>query len=289
MPNAPRFRPQRTIFKPVVISGCGFWGGQEIEVTLLPAPVNAGVVFVRTDLEAGIRIPALLTSRIEASNRTNLYAAGACVEMVEHVLSALAGLEVDCAFVRVTSAEMPGLDGSAKGFVAGIDSVGIKDLDAPVNPIVVDQVIRVGDDAAWIEASPPQFPGLSIDYQLDYGEGPIGQQALSLCVTPQTYRENLASARTFISVADAEQLRATGRGLAVNPRDLLVFGPEGPLDNHLRWPDECVRHKMLDVVGDLSLAGRPIHAHLRAYRSGHRLNAALLAKLLTECQLRACA
>jgi len=209
--------------------------------------------------------------------------------MVEHLLSALAGLEVDCVVVKVTSAEMPGLDGSAEGFVTGIDSVGIKDLDVPVNPVVVDQVIRVGDDTAWIEASPPKFPGLSIEYQLDYGEGPIGQQAFSLCVTPQAYRESLAAARTFISVADAERLRATGRGLAVEPRDLLVFGPEGPLDNHLRWPDECVRHKMLDVVGDLSLAGRPIHAHLKAFRSGHRLNAALLGKLLEECRMRACA
>ena len=159
---------------------------------------------------------------------------------------------------------MPGLDGSAQAFVAAIDAAGIEDLAAPVDPIVVRETVRVGTDDSWIEAAPPRFPGLSIDYVLDYGDGPIGRQELSLRVTPESYRSELAAARTFISVADADRLRAAGLGLSVSMRDLVVFG----------------RHKVLDLVGDLSLAGRPLHAHVTACRSGHRLNAELAGRLL---------
>jgi UDP-3-O-acyl-N-acetylglucosamine deacetylase len=127
---------------------------------------------------------------------------------------------------------------------------------------------------------PPRFPGLSVDYVLDYGPGPIGRQEFSIEITPDSYRRELARARTFITIDEADRLRAAGLGLDVSMQDLVVFGPHGPVDNRLRWPDECVRHKVLDLVGDLALAGRPIHGHVRAYRSGHRLNAMLAAKLV---------
>jgi UDP-3-O-acyl-N-acetylglucosamine deacetylase len=120
-----------------------------------------------------------------------------------------------------------------------------------------------------------------VEYELDYGPGPIGRQTLAIRVTPDTYRTELAAARTFIMEADAAQLRAQGLAGRVTLRDLVVFGADGPIDNPLRWPDECVRHKVLDLVGDLALAGRPIHAHVRACRSGHRLNAMLAARLRT--------
>ena len=279
MHHATRLRSQRTLRKPVSVAGVGYWSGRENRVEFEPATAGAGVVFVRADLPEPVAIPANVRCRIEASSRTNLSAGGARVEMVEHVLSALAGLDIDCCIVRVRGEEMPGLDGSSRAFVEALDAAGAEELGTPIDPIVVDSVVRVGDDTSWVEASPPRFAGLSVDYELDYGAGPIGRQVLSLRVTPEAYREGLAAARTFLPAADAERLRAEGRGLSATTNDLLIFGPDGPIGNTLRWPDECVRHKVLDLVGDLSLAGRPIYAHIRACRSGHRLNGALAARL----------
>jgi UDP-3-O-acyl N-acetylglucosamine deacetylase len=275
-----RPRSQRTIRRAVAVSGRGYWSGRDCRVELKPAPAGSGIVFVRTDGAVPVRIPGLVESRIEAVNRTNLAAAGVQVQMVEHCLSALAGLGVDCCTVLVTAEEMPGLDGSAAAFVAAIDEAGFEDLAAPIEPLVVDETIRVADGAAWVEARPPRCAGLSVEYELDYGPGPIGRQALAVKVTPEAYRSELAAARTFLGEADAARLRAAGLGLTVTCHDLVVFGADGPIDNPLRWPDECVRHKVLDLVGDLALAGRPIHAHVRASRSGHRLNAALAAAVL---------
>jgi UDP-3-O-acyl N-acetylglucosamine deacetylase len=280
-------RSQRTLRRPVALWGRGYWTGCDNRVELLPAPAGTGVVFVRGDLPAAARIPGRVEHRVDAVNRTNLAAGGVPVQMVEHCLSALAGLEVDCCEVRVSAEEMPGLDGSAQPFVAAIEEAGCEDLAAPAEPLVVAEPVRLADGAAWIEAGPPRSAGLSVEYELDYGPGPIGRQVLALRVTPETYRAELAAARTFISAADADRLRAVGLGLTVTRQDLLVFGADGPLDNPLRWPDECVRHKVLDLVGDLALAGRPIHAHVRACRSGHRLNAALAAVLLAADAQRA--
>lgn len=284
-----RPRSQRTIRRPVSVAGVGYWSGLANRVDLLPAPAGAGIAFLRGDGGAPVRIAVAPEHRIDATQRTVLGVGGARVEMVEHVLSALAGLGVDCCLVRVLGAEMPGLDGSAAAFVEAIDAVGLEDLGAPADPIVLDTTVRVGDDDAWIEASPPRQPGLSVTYELDYGPGPIGRQSFTLDVTPETYRAELAAARTFITVDEARRLRAAGLARGVGMRDLLVFGPDGPIDNSLRWPDECVRHKVLDLVGDLALAGRPVQAHVRAFRSGHRLNAALAAGILTTAGRRASA
>ena len=289
MHHDTRLRSQRTLRRPVSVTGVGYWSGQKNLIELEPAAAGAGVVFVRADLSDAVPIPASVDCRVEASSRTNLCVGSARVEMVEHLLSALAGLGIDCCLVRVHGEEMPGLDGSALAFVEAIEAAGAEELEAPIDPIVVDAVVRVGDDTAWIEASPPRFAGLSVDYELDYGDGPIGRQVLSLQVTPEAYRTGLAAARTFLPLEDAERLRAAGRGLAATHGDLLIFGPDGPIGNTLRWPDECVRHKVLDLVGDLALAGRPVHAHVRACRSGHRLNAAVAARLLAGQRRRASA
>jgi len=198
---------------------------------------------------------------------------------VEHVMSALAGLGIDCCVVRVDAEELPGLDGSSHAFVEAIDEAGLERLGAPLEPLVVAASCRVGDGTAWVSVEPPRFAGLSIEYELDYGAGPIGRQSLEIQVTADRYREELARARTFISMEEAGRLRAAGLALDVGFGDLLVFDESGPVGNSLRWPDECVRHKVLDLVGDLSLVGRPIHAHVRASRSGHRLNGQMAALL----------
>jgi UDP-3-O-acyl N-acetylglucosamine deacetylase len=282
-------RSQQTIRRAVTVIGRGYWSGQACRVELLPAAAGAGIAFLRTVAGVPVRIPLAVESRVEATARTNLAAAGVRVQMVEHVASALAGLGIDCCLVRVSAEELPGLDGSARDFVAAIDDAGIERLGPPLEPLVVREPCRVTDGDAWIEALPPVHPGLSVEYELDYGPGPIGRQALAVRVTPETYRTELAAARTFIMDAEAERLRGAGLAGHVTTRDLVVFGSDGPIDNPLRWPDECVRHKVLDLVGDLALAGRPIHAHVRASRSGHRLNAMLAARLRTLSGRRASA
>jgi UDP-3-O-acyl N-acetylglucosamine deacetylase len=274
-------RSQQTIRRAVTVVGSGYWSGRTCRVEFLPAAAGTGIAFLRTVGGVPVRIPLGVESRIEATARTNLAAAGVGVQMVEHAASALAGLGIDCCLVRVSAEELPGLDGSAREFVAALDEAGIERLGPPVQPLVVREPCRVADGDAWIEALPPVHPGLSVEYELDYGPGPIGRQTLAIRVTPETYRTELAAARTFIMEADAAQLRAQGLAGRVTLRDLVVFGADGPIDNPLRWPDECVRHKVLDLVGDLALAGRPIHAHVRACRSGHRLNAMLAARLRT--------
>ncbi|MFM8415591.1 MAG: UDP-3-O-acyl-N-acetylglucosamine deacetylase [Planctomycetota bacterium] len=272
-------RPQQTIRRAVTVAGKGYWSGRPCRVEFLPAAANTGIAFLRSVGGVPVRIPVTVESRVDATARTNLAVAGVRVQMVEHAVSALAGLGIDCCLIKVTAEELPGLDGSAHGFVAALEEAGIERLGAPVEPIVVREPCRIRDGDAWIEALPPVHPGLSVDYELDYGPGPIGRQVLAIRVTPESYRAELARARTFITEPEARRLRAAGLAADVTTRDLVVFGADGPIDNPLRWPDECVRHKVLDLVGDLALAGRPVHAHVRASRSGHRLNAMLAERL----------
>ncbi|MFM9010978.1 MAG: UDP-3-O-acyl-N-acetylglucosamine deacetylase [Planctomycetota bacterium] len=253
------------------------------------APAGTGIVFVRAGAGVPVRIPAAVDHRVEATARTNLASAGVRVEMVEHALAALAALGVDCCVVRVDADELPGLDGSSLAYVEALDFAGLESLGAPLEPLVVQGVHRVGDDSSWVEVCPPRFAGLSVDYELDYGPGPIGRQTFAVRVTPDAFRRELAAARTFITTDEADRLRAAGLARHVGYGDLLVFGPDGPLDNALRWPDECVRHKVLDLVGDLALVGRPLHAHVRACRSGHRLNGAVAARLVASAGRRASA
>jgi UDP-3-O-[3-hydroxymyristoyl] N-acetylglucosamine deacetylase len=282
MPRTPPARPQRTLRTAAIVHGRGYWSGHENRVELHPAAVGSGIVFVRGDLAPPASVPAFIGAVVEARNRTQIVRGPASVHLIEHVMSALAGLSVDNCTVVVSAEELPGMDGSSRDFVAAIDRAGIVEQDAAVDPISVGDTVRVGDAATWIEAGPPRFAGLSIEYLLDYGPGPIGRQRLDIDITPAAYRNELSSARTFISTDDAARFRAAGLGATVSPGDLVVFSAEGPIGTELRWPDECVRHKVLDAVGDLALAGRPLHAHVRAFRSGHALNAGLVRELVAR-------
>lgn len=272
-------RPQQTIRRAVTVAGTGYWSGRPCEVEFLPAVAGSGLVFVRTLGGVPVRIPLAVENRVEANARTNLAVAGATLEMVEHVASALAGMGIDCCLIKVSAEELPGMDGSSASYVAALDEAGVERLGQDREPLVVREPCRVADGDAWVEALPPVYPGLSVEYELDYGGGPIGRQQLSLRITPDIYRREVAAARTFITAVEAERLQRAGLAAHVTFRDLVVFDENGPIGNSLRWPDECVRHKVLDLVGDLALVGRPLHAHVRARRSGHRLNAALAARL----------
>src|SRR6478672_637346 len=276
-------RRQRTLGRPVSVTGFGYFSGRDIRVEFWPAAENAGITFVRHDIGAAARVPANVGLRISIPRRTTLELNGIRVEMVEHVLAALAGMRVDNCEVWVDAAEMPGCDGSAKAFVDAIDAAGAVEQRSPVRQIVVGQSVRVGGEDSWIEAQPPRSAGLSISYELDYGEQTaIGRQLYALDLTPDSFRRELSACRTFIPQEVAESILSQGIGKRVTMRDLLVFGPNGPIDNTLRFPDECVRHKLLDVVGDLALTGCEVIGHVIAHRSGHALHAELAKRLLEQ-------
>ena len=287
-------RSQRTISRPVSVTGRGYWTGFETNVEFRPAPINSGLTFVRDDLVReganSASIPVHVGLRQPAARRTVLANHdGAEVAMIEHVVGALAGLGVDNCEIGVTSAEMPGCDGSATMFVDAIDSVGLQEQSAEYQPLVVRRPVRCGDDETWVEARPPFANSLTIEYRLDYGVGSaIGRQWLVVEVNEDTFRYEVAPARTFVLRSEADALVAQGLGAHVTPSDLLIFQDDpqeaadlAPIENTLRYSDECVRHKILDVVGDLALAGRPIIGHIVACCSGHRLNADLVEALLT--------
>ncbi len=274
---------QRTVARAVNVAGFGYWSGRDVNVDFRPAAAGTGIVFVRHDLDRPRRIPATVNHRIETPRRTTLSADGAQVEMVEHILAALMGLSIDNCEVWVDAAEMPGCDGSSKAFVDALQSVGTEKLKQPRPRLVVPEITRVGNDEAWVEARPSSSGNLSIKYRLDYGPStPIGRQTIEMTVTPETFTDELSSARTFILKDEADWLRSRGLGTRVTNQDILVFGDEGPIDNELRFTDECVRHKALDLVGDLALSGCDLVGHFTAHRSGHRLNAELVRALLVE-------
>ena len=217
-----RLRSQHTIRRPVSVSGVGYWSGRDNRVDLLPAPAGVGVVFLRGPGRMPSPVAAAVANRIDATQRTTLAVGSSRVEMVEHVLSALSGLGVDCCLVRVTNEELPGLDGSAAAFVDAIDAVGLEDLIVPIDPLVLDTTVRVGDGDSWIEAGPPRHPGLSVSYELDYGHGPIGRQSLDIDVTPERYRDELAAARTFIMLEEAG-LKSSGQSTVYDGRTGETF------------------------------------------------------------------
>ncbi|MFV1964771.1 MAG: UDP-3-O-acyl-N-acetylglucosamine deacetylase [Pirellulaceae bacterium] len=276
-------RQQRTIARAVSVDGFGYWSGKDVRVEFRPAAADRGLVFVRSDLPKPVRIPALVQNRVDVQRRTTLAAGDTIVEMVEHVMAALAGMRIDNCEIWVDRPEMPGFDGSSQAFIEAILRAGITLQGVPRRQCVIHDVFRVGNSESWVEARPCETADLRIQYQLDYGpNNPIGHQEIQLEVTPETFRSELASSRTFLLQQEAEWLRSQGLGQRVTYDDLLVFDDQGPVSNALRFPDECVRHKALDLVGDLALAGCDLVGYFVACRSGHRLNAELVRALVAD-------
>jgi UDP-3-O-[3-hydroxymyristoyl] N-acetylglucosamine deacetylase len=279
-------RNQRTIAGPAAVEGFGYWDGQDVRVEFRPAAANTGIVFVRRDLPGGPRIAANVANRLDVPRRSTLQCGRARVEMIEHIMAALAGLKIDTCEVWTDGHEMPGCDGSSQPFVEALDTAGIVVQDAPRRRCVVRETIRLGDDDHWLEARPSLSGETLLEYELDYGgEGPIRRQTLGVSLTPEVFRRELAPSRTFMLKSEADWLLARGLGHRATYRDLLVFAEEGLIDNELRFADECVRHKLLDMVGDLALAGWELVGRFHAYRSGHQLNAEMVQFLMTQTEI----
>lgn len=248
----------------------------------LPAPAGHGIAFQRIDQAGSEPIPARLEYTAPRPRRTALEREGVAVEMIEHVMAALAGLQIDNCLVQLDAPEVPGFDGSCLPIVDRLLAAGIVELDAPRALLTVARETRTAasDGGSEIVARPLVRPVLAISYHLDYGpRSPIPPQLLTVEIRPETFADGLAFARTFILESEVTALRAQGYGRRTTARDLLVFGARGVVDNVLKRPDECVRHKILDCLGDFALIGCDLHGYISAFRSGHAQNREMVRRL----------
>ncbi len=260
--------------------------GEPCRLRFKPAPPNSGIWFIRTDQPSPVAIAARVENVSKRARRTTLKNGVASIETIEHCLSACAALRLDNLQIEVRGGEVPAMDGSSLPFLDTLKESGIEEQDAPGEVYVVRDLIRVAEDDAEIVALPPlraDDERLEVFYDLDYGaETPIGRQTYRVTITPEDFETKIAPARTFVLEKEVQQLRAMGFGLHLTYQDILVFGEDGPIDNPLRFPEECVRHKILDLLGDLFLLGRPIVGRIFARKSGHSLNHAMVRALLEK-------
>lgn len=268
---------QTTLAATAEVRGTGFVTGADLVVRFLPAPADSGLAFQRVDLPGTPIIPARIEFAVARQRRTALANGSAQIELTEHVLAALVGLGIDNCLIQVNGPEMPGLDGSALAFVEALDRAGTTTLGRPRRLETVERSVSVAAGAALVAAHPPTEPGMRVTFHLLYDNPGVAQQCASFVITPEIFRRELAPCRTFVLEREVAWLRQQGIGLRHTAADLLVFREDGTLvDNNLRFRDECVRHKILDVVGDLALLGCPLQAHVFADRSGHELNRELV-------------
>lgn len=257
--------------------GRGLHSNAPGRVTIRPAPPGTGRGFRVAGPRGPVWIPARVEYVVGTTRSTRLAGQGASVDTVEHVLAALVGLGVDDAVIEVDGPELPILDGSARGFVDAIEAAGgVTTAALSVDELIVDAPIEVSCGDRWARLEPA--PRLELQLEVDYRV--VGAQSLELAVDVGTFRRELAAARTFGFVDEAEALWAAGRARGAGLDCALVYGPdrvvspEGP-----RWPDEVVRHKALDVLGDLALAGARIRGAYRGRRPGHALTVELVRRL----------
>lgn len=280
-------RRQQTIRREAHAAGIGFVTGADLTLRFLPAPENHGIVFQRVDLPGQPRIPATLDHLIPRQRRTGIAAGDASVELIEHVMAALAGLQIDNCLVQVDGPEMPGFDGSCRPVVDCLLTAGVEAQNQFRPLLRVQRPAQItAEDGAILEARPFHRPGFTITYLLDYGpRSPIAAQSYTVHVTPESFVSEIAFARTFVLESEVAALKAQGIGRRSTASDLLVFSERGLIENTLHAADECARHKILDCIGDFALAGCDFDGYFNAWRTGHRTNHELMRKLRSETPL----
>lgn len=272
-------QPQKTIANETTVSGRGLFTGCESQAVFSPAPVGHGVVFVRTDLQRPVRMPALVEHITKRARRSTLRSGPDSIETIEHCMSAIAGLGIDNIQISVSGGELPGVDGSCLPYVEALEKAGIVEQEADRPYLRITEPLDVTDGSGTLIATPPAGDEFQIIFDLDYGAGTvIGRQLYSYRLGPD-FKEQIAPARTFVLEEEAQMLRSRGLGLHLKPGDVVVVGPNGPMGTDFRFSDECVRHKVLDLIGDLYLLGCPIRGRIVAYKSGHALNHALVRRM----------
>ena len=268
---------RRTLAAEASIEGIGVHSGGSVRMRLVPAEAGTGIVFVRTD-EGAASIPATLEFAGPSFYATVLEKGGLKVGTIEHLMAALYALQVDDLLVEVDGPELPILDGSSRPFVEAIQDAGFRELSVERQYMTLVRPVVVSKDEKRIAAYPAR--DYRVTYAIDFDHPLLGYQELSVGLWKEgAFAKKLAPARTFTFESDVARLRESGLALGGSLDNALVIGEKQILNSELRFPDEFVRHKMLDLTGDLSLLGRPLRAHVVAYRAGHDLHARLARRI----------
>src|SRR5689334_18587167 len=275
---------QTTLRSQATVTGVGVHSGLPVNLTIGPAPVDAGFIFVRTNCEGADREVVATAEQVIATEFTTVLgdAEGPVVSTAEHVLAALRGMGVDNATIEIDGPEVPIMDGSAAPFVAAIDQAGIVAQPAVRRFIQVLKPVQValGDSFGEIR---PYAAGFRAEIEIDFANPVIGQQKYTLELSPERFRREISRARTFGCMNDTARLWSAGFALGASFENTVVFDDERLLNvEGLRYSDECARHKVLDVIGDLALAGLPLLGAYRSVRGGHKLNHAVLTALMAD-------
>ena len=273
---------QRTIKDTITIEGVGLQTGNRVKLTLRSSPADSGINFIRVDLpnKPLLNIQSMAPDVFEKQERRTALGLGRMqIQTTEHLLAALSGLGIDNIIIETDNAELPGLDGSAKGFLDAIKRAGSAEQDSPKKVLELKSPIWCESGDSLLAIFPDDH--FRISYTLCYPG--IGAQFFNAVIDERLFEDEVAPARTFCMEAEAAELLKRGLGKGANYENTLVMGPAGPLNNKLRFPDEPVRHKVLDLIGDLYLAGMPIKGHVVAIKSGHALNMELV-KILRNAE-----
>jgi UDP-3-O-[3-hydroxymyristoyl] N-acetylglucosamine deacetylase len=276
---------QRTLKKSVHATGVGLHTGEKVYLTLRPAPANSGIVFRRVDLEPAVEIRAKAHLVHDTRLSTCLETNGVRVATVEHLMSALAGLGIDNAFVDLTNAEVPIMDGSAGTFIFLLQSAGIEEQPTAKKFIRIKKTVEVRDGDKWVRFEP--FSGYKLSFTINFAHPVFAatQQNVTIDLGEHSYIREISRARTFGFMQDVESMRAQGLALGGNLDNAIVMDEYRVLNpDGLRFEDEFVKHKVLDAIGDLYLLGHPLIGAFSGYKSGHALNNALLRALLADVE-----
>lgn len=274
---------QQTLNNIIEIDGIGLHSGKTVSMRLLPAPADHGIVFKRTDLEEGRNMIPATYDRVVDTRLCTLIANehGARVGTIEHLMAALRGCGIDNVVVELDAAEVPVMDGSSKAFVEAIDAVGTKEQSRPRRAIKILKDIVVKDGDKQVRLSPSNVPVFA--GRIDFHHTDIGTQEYSLKLVNGNFRHDVADCRTFGFLKEAEMLRAAGLGLGGSLDNAIILNDDGVMNPEgLRCSDEFIRHKILDAVGDLYLAGGPILGAYEGFKAGHALNNAILHALFAD-------
>jgi len=264
---------QKTIVNQVTLKGVGIHTGNKASLNFKPAEIDSGVTFIRTDLPGAPRIKADVGSLLlapKSSRRSSIGHDQAEVQTVEHLMAALSSLGIDNIDIQIDNNEVPGLDGSSANFMEALGKAGLVHQDAPRYVFSVKEPICIQEGASSITVLPSKE--FKISYTLNYDHPLLAAQFLEITINAESFKTFLSSARTFCLETEANELQSQGLGLGANYDNTLVVGKTGVIKNKLRFNDEFVRHKILDLIGDLYLAGCPINGHVVALKSGHSLN-----------------
>lgn len=276
-----RYYPQKTVGGTVSCSGIGVHSGKDVTLTIKPGDVNSGIRFFRIDLPGKPNIQALFNNVVDTSLATVIGSDGVIVSTIEHLMATFTGLGIDNATVELNSYEMPIMDGSASKFSTVVMKVGVVEQNQPKCFIVINKPIKIVDNDKFVEIIPAKT--FKITCSIEFGHPLIGQQSYTMEIIDTNFNKEISRARTFGFLNEVEQLKRFGLAKGGGLENAVVMDDDKVLnDKGLRYPDEFVRHKLLDCIGDFSLLGMPLLGHVYAHKSGHAFNHAFIKEIFLQ-------